>query len=92
MAKALHFENQGRGVHTAFARQKTITTWGAPRFTSCAVRTIHEGAHRFRLDHTTAVGGAWLPWEPVTDKVFCTRRAATTAAQLWARQTERTGA
>jgi hypothetical protein len=92
MAKALNFKNQGRGIHTAFARQKTLTPWGCSLFTTCAVRTMREGLRRFRLDHTTAVGGAWLPWEPVTDTVFSTRREATTAARIWARETERSGA
>ena len=47
------------------------------------VRVIAESGG-WRVDFTCNVGGAWLPWEPVTDTVFATLAEAQDAVRVYA--------
>ena len=77
MTKKLTFENKGRGTHVAFINtpifRDSVLNPGKRHFSRWvfgAVRVIRESVGAFRIDRCNAVGGFWMPWEPVTDEVF----------------------
>ncbi len=63
---AITLENKGRGVHVGF-----FTKAHGKRKIERAVR-IQQEAVGFRIDVTSAVAGAWMPWEALTSEVFTT--------------------
>jgi hypothetical protein len=82
------FENKSnaRGdVHSAFLTC-TRTNWqGRPFKVQTAVRAIRERSGKWRIDHTTAVAGTWMPWEPVNTNEYGTLTAAKTALREYGR-------
>ena len=48
---------------------------GASFKTREAVRIIGNDAQGYRIDFAGNIAGAWLPWEPVTEKVFTGKTA-----------------
>ena len=84
----MKFENKSgpRGdVHSAFITC-TRTNWqGRPFKAQTAVRAIRERSGKWRIDHTGAVAGAWMPWEPVNTTEYRTLTAAKTALREYAR-------
>ncbi len=66
----IKLESKGRGVHVGF-----FTKAHGKRKIERAVR-IQQEAAGFRIDVTSAVAGAWMPWEALTTEVFPTFEAA----------------
>jgi len=50
-----------------------------------AVRVVKE-SEGWRVDRCDVVGGAWTPWEPVTEQAFPTAKEGMRAAEAWAKK------
>jgi len=85
---ALKFENRD-GVRVAFHECSFRKTSGSIGKSFNAIRVIKEGPN-YRVDKTSAVAGAWMPWEPVTDRPFKTMAEAKKAANRYATSCKRT--
>lgn len=76
------YEDKGRGVLGALVNKGAATY--AVRITPEASRRANGPTQVFRIDQAGAVGGCWLPWEPITGEEFTTSRAAMKAIRAWA--------
>jgi len=47
-----------------------------------AVRAIKEHGH-WRIDHASAVAGAWMPWEPIDENHYRSSNDALVAIRGW---------
>jgi hypothetical protein len=61
---ALRFERKSPKIYTAFLKCVRTDTRGRKFKAQSAVRMIQEHDHWY-TDKTTAVAGAWMPWESV---------------------------
>ncbi len=89
---ALKFEKREKKgyptLHSAFLTCFRESLRGMPIKSNDAVRAIKE-TDGWRIDKTTAVGGAWLPWEPVNRETYRTLREAKAALRRYARSCQR---
>jgi len=90
--KTLNIEYRGRGVFSAFVNRSFTTERGDTGTVFGAVRVKREGPNEFRIDRIESIGGAWLPWEPITDEVFATLEKAKDAICRWAKTNHVEGA
>ncbi len=80
--KTISFRDVGRGVLVASIIKRRTDIRGKEFDAPEEVRIIHESGG-YRVDFTSAVAGAWMPWEAVTEEVFKTVDAAKAAARTY---------
>ena len=92
--KSLDFEYKGGGpgaapgdphdVWVAFIEKVHEDQLGVAMAVQEAIRVVAEPGGGYRVDFAGSIASTWLPWEPVSTKVYETFEAAAKAASLYA--------
>lgn len=80
----IKWEKKAPGIFIAIATKKRIDIRGREFNATTGLRIAKEkadGKSGYRVDHCSAVAGAWMPWEAVSDTYHRTLAAAKRTAR-----------
>jgi hypothetical protein len=79
----MKYERKSDSCVVAFFKKDRIDYAGRPFKATTAARAVKESGG-YRIDYCGAVGGAWLPWEPIDSVVRKTLRESKKAIEAFA--------